>query len=64
MHSFLKSCKITSTRNSRVIGAHLILSLRNVVKGGREEEGKEKEEGGEGREGAERGIKMALRARE
>ena len=47
-----------------MIDAHLILSLQNVVKGGREEEGKEKEEGGEGREGAERGIKMALRARE
>ena len=47
-----------------MIGAHLILSLQNVVKGGREEEGKEKKEGGEGREGAEREAKTALRARE
>ena len=47
-----------------MIGAQLILSLRNVVKGGREEEGKEKEEEGEGRERAERVIKTALRVRE
>ena len=36
-----------------MIGAHLILSLRNVGKGGKQEEGKEEEEGGEEREGAE-----------